>query len=317
MSQTSEKQAARGLTREAVARAVYASIVRCAVELRPDVLRAVEAAHGRETNPRGASVLAQIVENARVGAADRVPICQDTGTVWVRLEVGWDVCMPGDVMADVDDAVARAYADARLRMSVVSDALFDRTNTGTNAPAFCEIVTRPGTGATLHVLLKGGGSDNASRVCMLPPAAGADGVVEAVLDCVREKAANACPPLIVGVGVGATFDKVAGLAKHALLREVGSPAADAAHAAFEQRLLAAVNATGIGPGALGGATTALAVHVETAPCHIAALPVAVNMGCCAMRSASVELLNWDDAEAGEGDGARPARPDAAQEGGAR
>ena len=148
----------------------------------------------------------------------------------------------------------------------------------------------PGTSATLHVLLKGGGSDNASRVVMLPPGAGANGVRKVVLDCVREKAANACPPLVIGLGVGATFDKVAGLAKHALLREVGGPAASAEAAAFEEELLAEVNALGIGPAALGGTPTALAVHLETAPCHIAALPVAVNMGCCAMRSASVKLV---------------------------
>lgn len=179
-------------------------------------------------------------------------------------------------------------------MSVVHDALFDRANTGDNTPAFAEIATRPGHGATLHVLLKGGGSDNASRVVMLAPGAGIEGMRKVVLDCVREKAANACPPLIVGVGVGATFDKVAGLAKHALLREIGSPAASPKHAAFERELLEAINATGIGPGALGGKTTALAVHLETAPCHIAALPVAVNMGCSAMRSVSIDLLSWED-----------------------
>ena len=156
---------------------------------------------------------------------DGVPICQDTGTCWVRLEVGEELLIPGNILSGVNDAVARAYTDGRLRMSVVADALLDRTNTGDNTPAFAEIALRPGHGATLHVLLKGGGSDNASRVVMLAPGAGWEGVKKVVLDCVREKAANACPPLIVGVGVGATFDKVAGLAKHALLREVGTPAA--------------------------------------------------------------------------------------------
>ena len=197
--------------------------------------------------------------------------------------------MPGSVFSLVDDAVARAYRDGRLRMSVVCDAVLDRTNTGDNTPAFCEVKLVPGSGAVLHVLLKGGGSDNASRVVMLPPGAGRAGIVDVVTGCVREKAANACPPLLVGVGIGATFDKVAGLAKHALLREVGSPAKSEGAAALEAELLEAVNATGIGPAALGGAPTALAVHVETAPCHIAALPVAVNMGCSAMRSASIRL----------------------------
>ena len=279
------------LDAETVGEAVYDAIRQCAVTLRPDFRKAVEAAR-EEAAPesREAGVLDRILENARIGATDGVPICQDTGSVWVCLEVGESLAVPGNIFSRVNDAVARAYTDGRLRMSLVRDALFDRANTGDNTPAFCELKLVPGDSATLHVLLKGGGSDNASRVVMLPPGAGATGVRRVVLECVREKAANACPPLVIGLGVGATFDKVAGLAKHALLREVGGPAASAEAAAFEEELLAEVNALGIGPAALGGAPTALAVHLETAPCHIAALPVAVNMGCCAMRSASVKLV---------------------------
>lgn len=279
------------LDAETVGEAVYDAIRQCAVTLRPDFRKAVEAAR-EEAAPesREAGVLDRILENARIGATDGVPICQDTGSVWVCLEVGESLAVPGNIFSRVNDAVARAYTDGRLRMSLVRDALFDRANTGDNTPAFCELKLVPGDSATLHVLLKGGGSDNASRVVMLPPGAGADSVRRVVLDCVREKAANACPPLVIGLGVGATFDKAAGLAKHALLREVGSSAASAEAAAFEEELLAEVNALGIGPAALGGAPTALAVHLETAPCHIAALPVAVNMGCCAMRSASVQLV---------------------------
>lgn len=286
--------ATEALSADRVARAIYEAIRECATTLRPDVLAAMqqhwEEAQAARPGSREESVLAAIVRNAQIGQRDGVPICQDTGTVWVCLEVGNELCIPGNVFSDVDDAVARAYEEGRLRMSVVRDALFDRANTGTNTPAFCEIKVVPGAGARLHVLLKGGGSDNASRVMMLSPDAGPDGVKRAVVDCVREKAANACPPLIIGLGVGATFDKVAGLAKHALLRAVGTPAASSEAAAFEQEVLDAVNATGIGPGALGGTPTALAVHLETAPCHIAALPVAINMGCCAMRSASIDLL---------------------------
>ena len=279
------------LDAETVGEAVYDAIRQCAITLRPDFRKAVEAAReAAAPESREAGVLDRILENARIGATDGVPICQDTGSVWVCLEVGEALAVPGDIFSRVNDAVARAYTDGRLRMSLVRDALFDRANTGDNTPAFCELKLVPGDSATLHVLLKGGGSDNASRVVMLPPGAGADSVRRVVLDCVREKAANACPPLVIGLGVGATFDKVAGLAKHALLREVGSSAASAEAAAFEEELLAEVNALGIGPAALGGAPTALAVHLETAPCHIAALPVAVNMGCCAMRSASVQLV---------------------------
>ena len=282
------------LSAKRVAGATYDAIRAAAVTLREDVLLGLARAREAEDQPRAQSVLDCLLGNARIAREDGVPLCQDTGTCWIRLEIGEELSIPGDVLSQVDDAVARAYADGRLRMSVVRDALFDRTNTGDNTPAFAEIATRPGHGATLHVLLKGGGSDNASRVVMLAPGAGIEGVRKVVLDCVREKAANACPPLVVGVGVGATFDKVAGLAKHALLRKIGSPAATPKHAAFERELLAAVNETGIGPGALGGKTTALAVHLETAPCHIAALPVAVNMGCSAMRSASIDLVSWED-----------------------
>ena len=245
------------LTAKRVADAAYDAIRAAAVGLREDVLCGLAAARKIEEQPRAQSVLDCLLENAQIAREDGVPLCQDTGTCWVRLEVGEELSIPGDVLSQVDDAVARAYTDGRLRMSVVRDALFDRANTGDNTPAFAEIATRPGHGATLHVLLKGGGSDNASRVV-------------------------------------ATFDKVAGLAKHALLREIGSPAASPKHAAFERELLEAINATGIGPGALGGKTTALAVHLETAPCHIAALPVAVNMGCSAMRSVSIDLLSWED-----------------------
>lgn len=278
------------VTKEQVAAAVYAAIPKLACVLPADVREGIESARAREENPRGRVVLDLLCENARVAEGDGVPICQDTGTVWVSLDVGPDVCVRGDVFADVDAAVARAYNEARLRKSVVRDALFDRANTGDNTPAFCDIhpVDEPGA-ARLHVMLKGGGSDNASRVVMLVPGAGRAGVVEEVVRCVREKGANACPPLVVGVGVGATFDKVAGIAKRALMRPIGEPAQNAQVAAFEEELLAAINATGVGPGGLGGANTALAVRVETAPCHIAALPVAINMGCSAMRRATVVL----------------------------
>lgn len=278
------------LCAQTIAEAVYDAVLGCATHLRPDVLEAVEAALHCESETRAQRILGQIVENARIGDEDRVPICQDTGSVWVCLEVGSELAIPGDVFSLVDDAVSRAYKDGALRMSIVKDALFDRGNTRNNTPAFCELKLTPGKGATLHVMLKGGGSDNASRVIMLAPGAGSEGIKQAVLDCVRDKAANACPPLLIGIGVGSTFDKVAGLAKHALLRPIGSPAASAEHAAFEAELLAEINSLGIGPGALGGATTALAVHLETAPCHIAALPLAINMGCCAMRSQSIVLI---------------------------
>ncbi len=294
METANDRSSAEALDPARIGEAVYRAVRECATTLRPDFKTALESAGAARAvacdKARDTRIIGQILENARIGERDGVPICQDTGTVWVCLEVGEELCIPGNVFSRVDDAVARAYADGKLRMSVLADAAFNRVNTKTNTPAFCEIKLVEGAGATLHVLLKGGGSDNASRVVMLAPVAGLGGVRDVVLECVREKAATACPPLLVGVGIGATFDKVAGLAKHALLRPVGSPAASEEHAALEAELLDAVNALGIGPAALGGTPTALGVHVETAPCHIAALPVAVNMGCCAMRSTSIDLL---------------------------
>lgn len=277
------------ITKEQVARAVYEAVPRIACVLPADVRSALEAARKEEGDTRGSIVLGHLLENADVAERDGVPICQDTGTVWVCLEVGPDVCVPGDVFAFVDGAVARAYEEARLRKSVVRDALTDRSNTGDNTPAFTDVHFSDEPGARVHVLLKGGGSDNASRVTMLTPGAGRDGIIAEVMDCVSRKAANACPPLVIGIGVGGTFDKVAGMAKSALLREVGASAADPQVAEFERELLEKVNATGMGPGALGGKTLALAVHVNTAPCHIAALPLAINMGCSAMRRATLEL----------------------------
>lgn len=279
----------RYISKETLARAVYEAIPRVACVLPDDVREALQTARCAEGDTRGAIVLDQLLENACIAERDRVPICQDTGTVWVCLEVGPDVVVPGDVFADVDAAVARAYTEACLRKSVVRDALFDRSNTEDNTPAFTDIHFTGTLGARVHVLLKGGGSDNASRVVMLAPGEGREGVVREIMNCVRAKAANACPPLVIGIGVGSTFDKVASLAKTALLRPVGKRSCDERIAAFEEELLDMANATGMGPGALGGRTLALDVHVETAPCHIAALPLAVNMGCSAMRRATVEL----------------------------
>lgn len=273
-----------------IAQAVYEAIPMAAKRLREDVAEALRAAAETERSERGRKVLGQLVENARIAGDDGVPLCQDTGSVWVRVELARGDSISGDLQVEVDLAVARAFQDAGLRMSMARDALMDRSNTGDNTPAFIDVSWSGRDGVTLvHVMLKGGGSDNASRIEMLTPDAGFDGVAHFVTSAVEEKAAGACPPLLIGVGVGATFDKVGGLAKRALLRRVGEPNPDGRLAEFEARLLALVNASGIGPAGLGGDTTALAVHVLTAPCHIAAMPVAVNMGCSAVRSVTVEV----------------------------
>lgn len=273
----------------ALADAIYRAIGEAAVTLRPDVRAAIARSIETEPSERGRSVLLQLLENADIACTDRVPLCQDTGTARVLIEAGEDATLPAGLQVLADDAVARAFADFGLRMSTVRDALLDRSNPGDNTPAFVDVVRVPGSSVRVTVMLKGGGSDNASALAMLPPSAGLAGVTRFVLDTVAAKATGACPPLVIGVAVGGTFDTVAGLAKKALLRQVGSPAASPEAGAIESDLLAAVNATGIGPAGLGGITTALAVHLVTAPSHIAALPVAVNLGCCAMRSATVEV----------------------------
>lgn len=279
----------RMITQAEVAGVVQKALPHLAFELPQDVRAGLEAALEGETGERAREALRLLVENARIAREDRVAICQDTGSVWVCLEIGPDVCVSGDVLDGVNDAVAKAYTQDNLRKSLVQDALFNRVNTQDNTPAFAEIHVSDAPGARVHVMCKGGGSDNASRVVMLPPSAGRVGIVDEVVACVRAKAANACPPLVIGVGVGGTFDKVAGLAKMALMRPVGASAPNGETAEFEAELLDAVNSTGIGAAALGGCTTALAVHVRTAPCHIAALPLAINMGCSALRRGTYEL----------------------------
>lgn len=278
------------VTPETIAQALKREIPQLAYVVPADVRQGLQEAKEKETNPYAAQALDLLLENAAVAQADQVPLCQDTGTTWVCLEIGPDVVVRGNVFSQVNEAVAEAYIQGKLRKSVVKDALFDRGNTGDNTPAFTDIhfVDEPGV-CRLHIMLKGGGSDNASRVVMLAPGVGRAGIVNEVVKCVREKAANACPPLVVGVGVGGTFDKVAGLAKHALMRPFDVPACDEEHAAFEQELLDAINATGVGAAGFGGDTTALAVRVETAPCHIAAFPLAINLGCSAMRRCTVDL----------------------------
>jgi tartrate/fumarate subfamily iron-sulfur-dependent hydro-lyase alpha chain len=284
------------LTPAALAALVERAIPDIARNLRADVREALEEAIRCETSERGQVVLQQLRENAQIAEARRVPLCQDTGSVWVLLEVGTrdaagnKIVIPSDIFTLVDQAVARAYAQAGLRRSLVRDALTDRSNTGDNTPAFCELSFNPKKrGATLHIMLKGGGSDNASRVVMLAPGAGEDGIRRVVLDAVLEKGESACPPLIVGVGIGSSFDKVGGLAKRALLRGLDEVHPEPRCAALERQLLADINATGLGPGGFGGDVTALAVQILTAPCHIASLPVAVNIGCNSARSVSIDL----------------------------
>jgi len=258
-------------------------------ELEADVRAALENALEREVSPVGREILRQLLANAGIAESERIPMCQDTGIVVVFLEVGQEAAVTGgDLYAAVTEGVRRGYTEGYLRKSVVKSPL-ERVNTGDNTPPVihCRIV--PGDRLRITVVPKGAGSENMSALKMLKPADGVEGVKQFVLDTVLAAGPNACPPLTVGVGIGGTMEKAALMAKEALVRPLGKPSPDPAAAALEAELLEKINALGLGPMGLGGRVTALAVHVELYPTHIASLPVAVNINCHAMRHKSVLL----------------------------
>lgn len=245
-----------------------------------DVRAAFEVAAEREVSPLGRRVFLQLLDNMSIAAAERVPMCQDTGTAVLFVEIGQDVHFTGGSLRNaIDEGVRRAYTGGYLRASIVGRPIGKRENTRDNTPAVLHLDLVEGDRVTLTLLAKGGGAENMSRLRMLTPADGLPGIISFVVETVERAGPNACPPVIVGVGIGGTFDSVATLAKHALTREVGRPSADAEVAALEAELLGRINALGIGPHGFGGRVTALAVHVEIAPTHIASLPVAVNLQC--------------------------------------
>ncbi|MCR5477343.1 MAG: fumarate hydratase [Lachnospiraceae bacterium] len=257
--------------------------------LSEDMREALQAAEESEVSPLGKRVLGQLQENLRIAGEEMIPICQDTGMAVVFAEIGQDVHLEGELLETaVNEGVRKGYTEGFLRKSVVGDPL-ERTNTGDNTP--CVLHTRivPGDHVRLTVAPKGFGSENMSRIFMLKPADGEEGVKEAVLQAVRDAGPNACPPMVVGVGIGGTFEKCALLAKQALLVPADSHAQDPRYRAMEEELLHRINQSGIGPGGLGGRVTAMAVHILTYPTHIAGLPVAVNICCHVNRHASKEL----------------------------
>ena len=269
--------------RDAVARLCVAANRRLPL----DVSSALAAAREREDGAVARDILDTILENARL--ADPVPICQDTGMACVFLEIGQDVHLTGgSLRAAVDAGVAQGYTEGYLRKSLVSDPL-ERKNTGDNTPAMLYLDVVPGDAVTVTVAPKGAGSENMSRVAMLRPSDGAEGVMDFVLDTVEKAGPNPCPPIVVGVGIGGNFDKAALLAKRALLRPVGSRHPQAFYGEMEQELLRRINALGIGPQGMGGLTTALGVMIETMPTHIASLPCAVNINCHVTRHATEVL----------------------------
>lgn len=247
--------------------------------LSKDMDKAMKDAAGAEESPLGRQILEQLQENLKIAAGDMIPICQDTGMAVVFIEAGQDVHFVGGSLEDaVNEGVRKGYTEGFLRKSVVGDPVI-RENTKDNTPAVIHYRIVPGQNVTVKVAPKGFGSENMSRVFMLKPADGLDGVKHAVLTAVKDAGPNACPPMVVGVGIGGTFEKCALLSKEALTREADSHSEIPWVHELEEELLKRINGLGIGPGGLGGTTTALAVNVNTYPTHIAGLPVAVNI-CC-------------------------------------
>lgn len=247
--------------------------------LAPDMDKAMRAAHERETKPLAKQILGQLLENLDIAGEDMIPICQDTGMAVVFLRVGQDVHFEGGSVEDaVNEGVRQGYQEGYLRKSVVGDPLL-RVNTKDNTPAIIHYEIVPGDQVEIIVAPKGFGSENMSKICMLKPADGVEGVKEAIVNAVKEAGPNACPPVVVGVGIGGTFEKAAILAKKALTREIGVHSELPHVKELEEELLAKINEIGLGPAGLGGDTTALAVNINTYATHIAGLPVAINI-CC-------------------------------------
>jgi fumarate hydratase subunit alpha len=269
----------RDINVETITEAVRNLCIDANHKLSPDMERALSDAGEKEKSPLGRQILGQLQENLDIAGKDMIPICQDTGMAVLFMEIGQDVHLTGgDLEEAVNAGVKKGYTEGYLRKSVVSDPLI-RENTGDNTPAVIHERIVPGDKIKLTLAPKGFGSENMSRIFMLKPAQGIEGVKDAVLTAVKDAGPNACPPMVVGVGIGGDFEKSAILAKQALTREVGKPSELPHIAELEKELLTKINETDIGPGGLGGNTTALAVNINTFATHIAGLPVAVNI-CC-------------------------------------
>ena len=253
--------------------------------LSPDMKQVFDEAVSREESPLGKQILNQLEENLRIAGEDMIPICQDTGMAVVFLKAGQEVHFTGGSLTEaVNEGVRQGYTEGFLRKSVVQDPI-ERVNTGDNTPAILHYEIVEGDSVEITVAPKGFGSENMSRVFMLKPADGIEGVKEAILTAVRDAGPNACPPMVVGVGIGGTFEKCALMAKHALTRDLSEEAPVPYVRELEKEMLERINGLGIGPGGLGGRITAFAVNIETYPTHIAGLPVAVNICCHVNRHA--------------------------------
>lgn len=280
----------RTIDAQVITDAVKKLFTDCNYYIGDDIMTALENAEKTETSPVGKSVISQIIENDKIAAKEQIPLCQDTGMAVLFVEYGDKVAIENGCFDQaVNEGVRQAYRDGYLRKSVVSDPVFDRVNTKDNTPAIIHTQIVGGDRIRITAGGKGFGSENMSAIKMLTPSYGIDGVKQFILDTVRAAGPNPCPPVVVGVGIGGTFERAAQLAKKATFRAIDTHNNDPRYAELESELLTEINKMGFGPAGLGGNTTALGVNIETSPTHIAGMPVAVNICCHAARHASIEI----------------------------
>lgn len=278
----------RTISKEQIAQAVRDLYMRENYEVRKDYHEALKRAVDKEQSPLARDVMKTMLENYDIAKTQQMPMCQDTGLPVIFVELGYDVHLEDDLYEAVNEGVRRAVKDGFLRASLVKSPI-NRINTKDNTPAVVHVELKKGDTVKIHAVAKGGGSENKSRLKMLTPNEGREGIKKFVVETVGIAGPDACPPFVVGVGIGGSFDKCAELAKKAILREIGSRNPDPDLDALEQEILTELNKLGVGPQGLGGSTTALACFIESYPCHIASLPVAVNMQCNANRHFTAEL----------------------------
>jgi len=278
----------RQISTQTIIAAVRDSAIRANIELGEDVLRAIKDAQGQEESPVGRDILVRLLENAEIARKERIPLCQDTGLAVIFAELGQDArIVGGDLNSSIEEGIRQGYEEGYLRKSVCHP--FTRKNTGDNTPIIIHLDIVPGDMLKIWVVPKGGGSENMSKLFMLPPSAGWPGVKEKIVQSIAEAGPNPCPPTIVGVGIGGNFEQSALLSKKSLLRSLGTPNPDAELAGMESELLSEINQTGVGPQGLGGRITSFAVHILMMPCHIASLPLAINLQCHASRHEEIIL----------------------------
>ena len=267
-------------------------LIEASFYLPADILQSIKAARERETNPVAIKMLDYMLENEKIARDQKLPLCQDCGTVYLNLEIGPDICLENDFTETLNNAVSEVYDECFLRKSIVSDPLFERKNTLSNVPAIINVSFSSIEGIKIEVNLKGGGSENCSYLFMLNPSEGQEQIINKVLEVVKGNVTKCCPPVIIGIGIGATASEVLRLARKASFRNLNYRNCDPRYAVLEEKILGLVNETGIGPQGIGGKTTALACNIEFAPCHMATLPVAVFLGCHSTRRAEKHLKKF-------------------------